>query len=551
MTALLPDNLPLLVAAPNGIKKLRELILELAVRGKLVPQDPNDEPASELLKHINEGKVQHVAEGKLKKQKPLAPINEEEKPFELPAGWEWTRLGEITNFGTTTKRESIADDAWVLDLEDIEKDTSTLLRRAKFSERNSLSDKNSFMKGDVLYGKLRPYLSKVLVADSDGFCTTEILPFRCYGSFDAHFFKIVLKSPYFLSYVNSKSYGMKMPRLGTEDGRQAFFPLPPLAEQHRIVVKFNELTAMCEHLDAQQTDCESAHARLVQGLLDSLSRTCDTTDFAVNWQHLAKQFHTLFTTESSIEALKQTLLQLSVMGKLAPQNSNEEPVSLPCLGTGLKVKTEKLTKEHSEPYALPTGWKWMRLCELLDEDRDISYGIIKLGSEPKEGGVPTLRCSDVKPGYISLQDVRSVSPEVEQDYVRTRLRGGEILINIRGTLGGVAVVGKNLAGYNVAREVAVVPLHPLLNGHYFSMAMQSNYFWTMVNDQLRGIAYKGLNLSSLRLLPIPIPPVAEQQRIVAIVNQLMAICDQLKNRLIQSRQLNEQLASSLVEQAVT
>ncbi|MCZ9635817.1 hypothetical protein LQ701_02240 [Pseudomonas putida] len=212
MSAVLTDNLPLLAGAPNGIKKLRELILELAVRGKLVPQDPSDEPASELLKRIAEEKVRLVAQGKIKKQKPLAGVEEAALPFELPVAWVWARLGEITNFGTTTKKDEILDDAWVLDLEDIEKDTSRLLQKARFYERNSLSDKNSFAKGDVLYGKLRPYLNKVLVAEDDGFCTTEILPFRCHGPFVAHYFMVALKSPYFLSYVNAKSYGMKMPR---------------------------------------------------------------------------------------------------------------------------------------------------------------------------------------------------------------------------------------------------------------------------------------------------------------------------------------------------
>ncbi len=204
MTALLTNKLPLLAGAPNGIKKLRELILELAVRGKLMPQDPNDEPASELLKRIAEEKARLVAEGKLKKQKPLAEISPEETPYDVPGNWEWTRLGEITNFGTTTKKDEIPDDAWVLDLEDIEKDSSKLLQKARFSERNSLSDKNSFAKGDVLYGKLRPYLNKVLVAEDDGFCTTEILPFRCHGPSVARYFMVALKSPYFLSYVNAK-----------------------------------------------------------------------------------------------------------------------------------------------------------------------------------------------------------------------------------------------------------------------------------------------------------------------------------------------------------
>jgi type I restriction enzyme S subunit len=167
-----------------GIKKLRELILELAVRGKLVPQDPNDEPASELLKRIAAEKADLVKQGKIKKQKPLPEISEEEKPFELPKGWEWVRLGFITNYGECDKAEprDANENTWIVELEDIEKNTSKLLNRITFSERPFKSSKNKFNKGDVLYGKLRPYLDKVLVADDDGVCTTEIIPVKAYGN---------------------------------------------------------------------------------------------------------------------------------------------------------------------------------------------------------------------------------------------------------------------------------------------------------------------------------------------------------------------------------
>jgi type I restriction enzyme, S subunit len=544
-----------------GIKKLRELILELAVRGKLVPQVANDEPASELLKRIQADKAKLLVEGKIKKDKPLAAIADEEKPFELPNHWLWVRLGEITNFGVTEKLNSISDDTWVLDLEDIEKDTSKLLQKFRFSERRSLSDKNSFQAGDVLYGKLRPYLNKVVVADEEGVCTTEILPIRCYGSFDSHYFKVALKSPCFVNYVNARSYGMKMPRLGTDDGRKACFPLPPLAEQHRIVAKVEELMALCDQLEAQHNNAAEAHEKLVSHLLGTLTQSQIAEDFSANWQRIAVHFDTLFTTEASIDALKQTLLQLAVMGKLVPQDANEEP-SISLLKRKLaekanliaegKVKKDNalpLITDDEKPFGLPTGWTWVRLQDLLDPSREISYGVIKLGNEPKSGGIHTLRCSDVKPGFVDLRGVRRVSEEIEKDYIRTRLIGGEILLNIRGTLGGVALVEQNLKGYNVAREIAVIPISGLLSGEYLVNVMRSIYFWNAILDGLRGIAYKGLNLGALRLFPIPLPPISEQHRIVAKVSELMALCDELKIRITQSNQLQQKLADVVVEQA--
>ena len=162
----------------------------------------------------------------------------------------------------------ISDETWVLDLEDIEKDTSKLLQKCRFSERRSLSDKNSFQAGDVLYGKLRPYLNKVIVADEAGVCTTEILPVRCYGPFSSNYFKFALKSPYFINYVNARSYGMKMPRLGTEDGRKAYFPLPPLAEQHRIVAKVDELMALCDALKTRINEAQRIQIHLADAIVN-------------------------------------------------------------------------------------------------------------------------------------------------------------------------------------------------------------------------------------------------------------------------------------------
>jgi len=564
MTALLTDNLPLLAGAPNGIKKLRELILELAVRGKLVEQDASDEPASELLKRIAAEKMRLVAEGKIKKQKPLPETPLDEAPYGVPVNWAWTRLGEITNFGITTKKDEIPDDAWVLDLEDIEKDTSRLLQKASFFERNSLSDKNSFTKGDVLYGKLRPYLNKVLVAEDDGFCTTEILPFRCYGPFVSRYFMIALKSPYFLSYVNARSYGMKMPRLGTEDGRQAFFPLPPLAEQHRIVAKVDELMALCDRLETQQADAASAHAQLVQALLGSLTQTNDATEFDTNWQRLAEHFHTLFSTEPSIDALKQTLLQLAVMGKLVPQDPSDEPASellkriqtekQRLLVEGKSRKQKELLSENIPlpPYGVPNGWEW----EILDSILYITGGVTlgrKLAGR-KMVSKPYLRVANVQRGHLALDVMKEVEVP-EEEVSKYLLKNGDLLITEGGDWDKVGRTA-------VWRDELPECLH---QNHVFRARAMTDEFesrWaemylnsTTARDYFAGSSKQTTNLASinmtqLRACAFPVPPLAEQHRIVAKVDQLMALCDQLKTQLSQARQLNQQLASTLVEQAV-
>ncbi len=155
---------------------------------------------------------------------------------------------------------------WV-DLEDIEKDTSRLVERVQSSNRSFQSTKTIFKSGDVLFGKLRPYLNKVLVADRDGVCTTEIIPIRGYCGMVPEYMKLVLKSPLTMAQVDRLMYGMKMPRLGTGDAVALIFPLPPLAEQHRIVAKVDELMALCDQLEAQLTTTQTNSRRLLEAVL--------------------------------------------------------------------------------------------------------------------------------------------------------------------------------------------------------------------------------------------------------------------------------------------
>lgn len=232
------------------VKQLSLSLLTDAMQGKLSMQISSDGSATDLIKAVRIEKENLIAEKKLKKGKELPPIQEDEIPFEIPENWTWCRLGEICNYGSSPKAEPkhLTENSWVLDLEDIEKETSRLLCKIRFVERNSLSTKSVFKKGEVLYSKLRPYLDKVIVADEDGVCTTEILPLKFYGKINPFYLRYALKRSDFLRYVNSVTKGMKMPRLGTNEGQLALIPLPPIPEQKRIVEKLDEVTNLCEAL---------------------------------------------------------------------------------------------------------------------------------------------------------------------------------------------------------------------------------------------------------------------------------------------------------------
>ena len=256
----------------EAISMTKSKILGLAIRGQLVPQDPADEPASVLLERIRAEKEELIKQGKIKRDKKESFIfrgednsyylrtgelveSLEDWDFEeLPDGWSVCCLGELCDYGNCTNIDTadIADSAWILDLEDIEKDSGIVLQKVRQGERNAGSTKHRFHKGQVLYSKLRPYLNKVVLADEDGYCTSEILPLEFDRNILPQYARYFLMSPTFLRYANKCSYGVKMPRLGTTDGKKAIIPVPPVKEQKRIVLAielaFAKLASITEHL---------------------------------------------------------------------------------------------------------------------------------------------------------------------------------------------------------------------------------------------------------------------------------------------------------------
>ncbi len=254
------------------IQTTKSKILDIAIRGKLVPQDPNDEPASVLLDRIRAEKEELIKQGKIKRDKKESIIFKgednsyylktgelveslEDWAFEeLPDSWSVCCLGELCDYGncTNVNTTDIADSAWILDLEDIEKDSGVILPKVRQDERNAGSTKHRFHKGQVLYSKLRPYLNKVVLADEDGYCTSEILPLEFERNILPQYARYFLMSQTFLRYANKCSYGVKMPRLGTADGKKAIISVPPVKEQVRIVMAielaFAQFASITENL---------------------------------------------------------------------------------------------------------------------------------------------------------------------------------------------------------------------------------------------------------------------------------------------------------------
>lgn len=543
----------------TGIKKLRELILELAVRGKLVPQDPNDEPASQLLKRIAAEKEALVKAGKLKKQKPLPPITDEEKPFELPQGWELVRFGdaiEVIN-GRAYKRHEMLDKG------------TPLLRVGNLFTSNEwyysdleLEENKYIDNGDLIYA-----------------WSASFGPFIWNGGrviYHYHIWKLdifdrqSLAKEYLYNYlaaatekIKASGNGIAMIHMTKERMEQLILPIPPINEQQRIAERVTQLMALCDQLEQQSYQQLDAHNQLVDALLATLTQSQNADELASNWQRLAAHFDTLFTTEYSIDALKQTILQLAVMGKLVKQDPNDEPASellkriaaeKDALVKAGKIKKQKPLppiSDDEKPFELPEGWSIERVGNLVSK--------LGSGSTPRGGqnayvsaGIPFLRSQNIWNDGIKTDDIAYIDDETHKTMANTVVFPNDVLLNITGaSLGRSTIFPETLVEANVSQHVTIIRLCEAKMVKYFHLSVMSPMFQKLVWNRQVGMAIEGLSKKVLEMFEFPLPPIAEQARIVEKVNQLFEICDELSVKMKDSKHIQSDLAEALVEQVVT
>ena len=435
---------------------------------------------------------------------------EDEIPYELPEGWSWSRFRVFCPYGDCEKYETsaISDDSWILDLEDIEKNTGRILAYVTKSERNAVSTKHKFYKGQVLYSKLRPYLNKVVIAPKDGYCTSEILPLKLYDQILPKYVQLFLMSGTFLSYVNMISYGVKMPRLGTEDGKKALIALPPLQEQVRIAEKYDYIIPMISELQ-------------------------------INSEELS----------SSITTIKSKILDLAIQGKLVPQDPNDEPASV--LLERIRAEKEELIKhgkikrdkkesiifkgdDNSYYENLPEGWAITKL--------GLISSVITKGTTPRGGnvayldnGIGFLRAENIE-GYdkLNLQNLKFIDETTHNGFLkRSILQNDDILITIAGTLGRTAIVTDDVLPLNTNQAVAIVRLvNPLLvYNRFIAYAINSNTIKKTLLQQEVAMAIPNLSLENIHDCVVPIPPLNEQLAIVDVINEVFVMIDDIEKSL--------------------
>ena len=518
-------------------QQLKNSILQMAVQGKLVPQDPNDEPASVLLERIRAEKERLIKEKKIKREKnpsvifkgtdntPYEKIGDEvrsladEVPFDIPDSWEWVRLGNISSYAETKQKvnaTSADPSIWGLDLEDIEKG-GRLLEHKTVGERRAVGDKTVFAKGDILYSKLRPYLLKILVAPDDGICTPEIVPFRVYGGIDPNYIVNYLKSPYVDNLINNITYGVKMPRVGTETMTSLLVPIPPLEEQRRIVEKIDGVASAISAYDVAYQKTETLNSAFP-------------------------------------EALKKSILQEAVQGKLVSQDPSDE--SAEALLERIRAEKQRLIKEgkikkdkhesvifrrdnsHYEkldggeyciddelPFEIPESWVWVRFSDIAifeNGDRSSRYPV---ESDYVPDGIPFFGAKDMGERFMEYSAVRFITPQKYEELGNGKLKDGDFVCLLRGNVGKTRIYKENEkyhTGFICAQMLIIRCIESNIQEFVYTV-INSPYYCRSIESKITGTAVRQLPAKEMANTLIPLPPLAEQHRIVQRIEELLPL----------------------------
>ena len=487
-------------------RDIRNSILQLAIEGQLLPKNPKDEPASVLLARIREEKKRLVEEKKIKKDKPLAPIKDEEKPFDIPESWEWVRLGEIVyNNGQKIPNNRFS----YIDIGSINNSKQELNTEEKILNANEAPSRaRKIVKyGDILYSTVRPYLHNMCIIDKDfseePIASTGFTVISCTESLFNKYLFNVLRSPAFDEYANhgDNAKGIAYPAISDTKMNLALIPLPPLAEQHRIVEKLEELLPLVEEYEEAQTK------------LDKLNNELP-------------------------EKLKNSVLQQAIMGRLDTRNDKDEPA--PALLARIREEKKRLVeekkikkdkplapiKDEEKPFDIPESWEWVRLGEISQE---ISDGTHKT---PKyvENGIPFLSVQNISSGKLNINKIKYISEDEHIKLIkRVKPQKTDILICRIGTLGRAIKVNWDFE-FSIFVSLGLIRLIDSSLCNYLVACINSplGYSWIDKVKVGGGTHTYKINLSDLPNFVIPLPPLAEQHRIVDKLEKIFEKIESMK-----------------------
>lgn len=554
---LLEQHFDTAFAAPDGIAKLRELILTLAMQGKLVEQDPNDPPARELLKEIEADKQRLIAEKKIKKQKPLPPVKLQEMPYELPHGWEWVRLGDIANInggfafksskytsdGIRVIRISDFDERGFKNEKIVRHPYSTDLQDFQLEENNILMAMTGGTVGKSLLVKTMPEPMVVNQRVATIRVHRHVLPDFINGLIRTELVQSVIQSA-----KNSTNDNISM-----SDITSFLVPLPPLREQQRIVGRIGELMSRCDELERLHKSREETrmkvHAAAIKQLLDAPENA--------GWPFIQQHFGELYTVKENVGELRKAILQLAVMGRLVPQDPNDQPASE--LLKEIEAKKQRMIAEkkikkqkplppikpEEIPYQLPDGWMWVRFGDIAFQITDGAHHTPTYIEE----GIPFLSVKDMSSGSLDFSDTRFISPEQHQELTkRCHPQKGDLLLTKVGTTGIPVLVDVDCE-FSIFVSVALIKFpQSLISGKFLSWLVKAPLVKKQSEDGTEGVGNKNLVLRKITNFILPLPSLPEQHRIVSRIDRLTALCDKLDAQIESATNKQKALLNAVMAQ---
>jgi type I restriction enzyme S subunit len=534
--------------APDGIPRLRSFILDLAVRGKLVEQDPTDEPASQLFRRIQAEKAQLVKNGRISKQKPLPEIGDEELPFLVPSAWIWARLAGISrriHYGFTASANPALKDVRLLRITDIQNNLVDWSSVPGCEISDHEVDQYKLQPGEILIARTGGTIGKTFLVSElpvTAVFASYLIRVQKSSEFIDRYLKLFLESPVYWKQLQDGARGGGQPNVNGQTLGKMTVALPPLAEQHRIVAKVDELMALCDRLEVVRGKRESRRDRLIAASFHQFNNGEGAEIFREHAKFHIGHLPLLTTRPDQIKQLRQTVLNLAVRGLVVPQDPKDE------LASRLLGERQVFLDSEAEPWKLPSGWAWSSF-NLIGET--LGGGTpSKTDSEFWRGSIPWVSPKDMKVDVIADTQDHISTLAIEQSAARL-IPTGSLLMVVRGMiLAHSFPTASTAVPVTINQDMkAIVPFRPDLIR--FLLLLTKGLKPEVLRLVLRSThGTCKLLTDDLFSLPIPIPPLAEQCRIVAKVYELMALCDRLETQLTTAETETSRLLESVLYHAL-
>ncbi len=554
--------------APDAIARLRRFILDLAVRGKLVPQDPSEEPASDLLKRIAKEKARLVKAGEIRTPKASEPIRDDELPIELPKNWVWSRLCDIGKLSGGMTPSMNRSDFWDGDIvwlspKDI-KAHEVADSELKISAIGLSETRLELYRPGCLFIVARSGILKrtfpVAINRVSAAANQDMKVLAPFLEGQERYLQIMFRGLTDFLLRELVKTGTTVQSLKYAEFEHQPFPLPPQAEQYRIVAQVDELMALCDRLEAARGTREAVRDRLAAASLARLN-TPDPETFQDDARFALGAMPALTARADQIKQLRQTVLNLAVRGKLVPQERTDEPASellMDISKTRKKLYLEKKIPKPKQlppvegielPFAVPSGWAWSRLGDLCYQVSDGPHFSPQYVAP--EQGVPFLSTRNVRPNGFDLSTIKYVSRADHEEFCKRIRPEKDDIIYTKGGTTGLAKVNDLDFEFSVWVHLAILRIEKKrLLPRYIEMALNSPHCYEQSQRYTQGISNFDLGLTRMIKITIPLPPLAEQIRIVAQVDELMALCDRLEASLTAASATRRRLLDALLTEAL-